>query len=380
VNGYPLSDKIRIMHVTGWLDIGGVEELLMITAKYNLKHKFDLAFVTCRTTNGFTSCQIKEMGYPVYGLNISTKVYDIRLIPKLIKAFKDYRPHIVHLYTKLNVLGRIAAQLSGVPIVVCNEIDMGWEGYGYGLKIIAGLKRKLDFLTDKIIDCSEAVKRYWDIEKSGKHQVIYLPLDIMTFQKAVSETINNKFKNGKHPVLGVVSRVYPGKGHEYLIEAMVKIHDFFPSAKLKIVGTGPLLDEMKDLAKSLNIDKYIEFTGFVENLYEELFLMDIFILPSLSEGFPICIMEAMALGIPVAATPIGGVPELINHDETGLLFPTKDPTSLAEAVITMLSDFDYAKQLGERGRQKVIDEHTPEVYINKLDLLYQELLQTKKII
>jgi glycosyltransferase involved in cell wall biosynthesis len=127
------------------------------------------------------------------------------------------------------------------------------------------------------------------------------------------------------------------------------------------------------------LGRAVEFTGFVDDVHQAHYAMDIFLLPSISEGFPLSIMEAMAAGLPVAASRAGGIPEIVRHDETGLLFPAKSPDAIAEAVIKMLTDFESTRKMGVRGRQRLIQLCSPKIYIEKLDRLYQELLVAKGI-
>lgn len=369
-----MQKKIRIMHVTGGLDVGGVEELLFITAKYNLDNKYDLAVVGCHSTDGYASRQIQRLGYHVFGLDITNRLYDLRIIPKLIRIFKIYKPHIVHIYFKINFFGRIAAKITGVPVIICNEVDMDWHGW---LKIIAVIKRRLDFFTDKVIECSDTVGNYWNPKKSKKHLVMYLPIDMEKFNKINEVPEDRLFKNGLFPIIGIVARLFPRKGHEYLIKAMPKILSYYPSAKLKIIGTGPLLVDLKALTSALNLEDSIIFTGFVKDLYPELFSLDVFITASLTEGFPLTIVEAMVAGIPIAATPVGGIPEIVEHGKTGYLFPSKNTDAVAKAVIRLLSNFEKAKKMGERGKEKALKLCSPEVYIKRLDELYEELLAEK---
>jgi len=366
------------MHVSGQLDVGGLDELLWITAKFNLQEKYDLAFTACQSRDGYISRQIQKLGYCVYGLNITQRIYDLRIIPRLIRIFNIYKPHIVHIYFKINFFGRIAAKMAGVPITICHEVDMDWEGYG--LRIIAMIKRKLGFLADKVIASSMAVRKYWDKKGSKKYLVVYEPCDLTKFPRINYLSNGNSYKNGEYPVLGTVSRIWPRKGHEDLIRAMPKIIEAFPSTRLKIVGTGPLMTEMKSLVESLGLWKIIQFTGFVEDVYQALFSMDVFVFPTLTEAFPISVMEAMAVELPIAASAVGGIPEMIEHGKTGLLFSAGNPDSLAKAVIEMLSDYERAILMGKRAKQKVIKEFSPELYIKKLDSLYQELLEAKGLL
>lgn len=374
-----MKERIRIMHVTGYLGIGGIEQLLLITAKHNLPHKYDISFATCRIKDNLIRRQIENLGYPVHELNITGRMYEPRLLTKMVKLFNEHRPQIVQFYSKNSILSTIAARIAGVPIIICNEMDMNWQDCGIGLKVAAAVKRKFNRFADKYVACSEAVRSYWDRQNNGLYTVIHLPIDLAGFPLPGSYSDIKSFKNGKYPVIGTVSRINPVKGHRYLIEAMPKILANFPDVRLKIVGAGPLLDKMRALATSLGLDKAVEFTGFVDDVHQARCSMDIFLLPSISEGFPLSIMEAMAAGLPVAASRVGGIPEIVRHGETGLLFPAKNPDAIAEAVIKMLTDFESSCRMGVRGRQRLMRLFTPEIYIEKLNSLYQELLIAKGI-
>jgi glycosyltransferase involved in cell wall biosynthesis len=372
-----MDDRFRVMHVSGRLDVGGIEQLLLITAKFNLNQKCNLAFTVCESKDGFVSRQIQDLGYTVYGLNLTNRVYDVRNIFKLIKVFKLFRPYIVHIYSKISISGIVAAKLARVPIIISNQIDM-WGDWGLGLRWASYIYKKLDLFIDKYIACSEAVKTFWEIKNHQKSMVMYLPFDPTLFPHSDYLTKNSfPYKNGKYPVIGIVSRISSEKGHKYLIQAMEKILVKFPSVKLKIVGTGPLENELKDMVKSLRLEKSIEFTGFVENLYDALSSLDIFVLPSYSEGFPLSIMEAMAAELPVAASAVGGIPEIVKHGEIGYLFPPRDSEAIANVIIELLSNGEKTRQMGKSGRDKVIKEFSPEDYIQKLDSLYDELISIK---
>lgn len=372
--------RVKVMHVTGGLSVGGVDEMLWITAKYNLKQKYDLAFATCRYPDGYSASRIENLGYKVYGLNTTSSIFNLKMIPKLRKVVKEFKPTIIHLYYKVSIMGRIAAKLASVPIIICNEVDMNYHLFGTGPYIGSLYKKRLNFLADKIIACSEAVRKYWDTSNSNKYMVMYLPIDMEQYAKNDPQPVIKEFKNKKGPIIGMVSRIFFNKGHEYLIQAMPKILEKFPKAQLHIIGTGILMDDMKKIVNSQNLNSSVKFLGFVEDLQKEISLIDVFVLPSLSEGFPLSIMEAMASGVPVAATPVGGIPEIIEHGKNGLLFHEKDPNSLADAVIYLLSDPDQAIKIGERGRQTVIKNYSPEHYIQQLDNLYDQLLKQKGLV
>lgn len=137
------------------------------------------------------------------------------------------------------------------------------------------------------------------------------------------------------------------------------------------------METMKALVEALGLQKSVEFTGFVADLSQALAAMDVFVAPSLTEGFPLALMEAMTAELPIAASFVGGIPEMITPGETGVLFPPGDPKALAEAVIATLADYEKAVQMAKKGKTWIRREFTPEKYIQKIDALYQELLEAK---
>ncbi len=369
---------LKVMHICGWFGVGGVEELLLTTARFNIKEKYELNFVCCRTTDSFIRTQIEKLDCRFFELGISARVYDVRILPRLMKVFKSQKPDIVHFYGKISLLGRIAAKAAGVPVVLCNEVDMNWQNCSLGLKLLSILKKKVVFLfTDKLIACSEAVREYWDPDKTHKSMVVYLPHDATGSWKADFSSNGETFKNGKYPVVGTVSRITFVKGHEYLIRAMPKIISVFPSARLRIVGTGPLLKRMKKFALSLGLEKHIDFPGFVEELSKEFAAMDVFVLPSLTEGFPLSLLEAMSAGIPVVASRAGGIPEIVEHGTTGFLVPARDHAALTNTIISLLTNLENTKNIALCARKRIAQQFSPERYIYKLGKLYQELLDLK---
>jgi glycosyltransferase involved in cell wall biosynthesis len=132
------------------------------------------------------------------------------------------------------------------------------------------------------------------------------------------------------------------------------------SVELRIIGTGPRLEEYAALARTLGIEEQVHFLGFVDpsQMALQYTTADLFTLPSRMENFPLVLLEAMASGLAVVATDVGGVPELVVHGETGLLVPPNDPDALADAINDLLDDPEEMERMGARGRQLVSDQYT----------------------
>lgn len=367
-----IPGRAHVAHIFNSVKMGGAEKQLLLTAKYNNKEKYDLSFVVFRSKEGIMQ-QIEAYGYPVIELGLSNAIYDLRVVGKLFSYLVENKPRIVHLYGKGNLLARIAAKMAKVPIIICHEVDMVEIGV---LRFVSMLKRALDFIPDRVIAVSEAVKRYRAGCHQDKYVIITPPCDFPFFQKQTFPE-EGAFKNGNYPVIGTVSRLSPEKGHKYLIRAIPEIIAQFPAAQIRIVGSGHIRKQIERLVKRLKVEEHVQFTGFTMDPYQELSLMDVFVLPSLTEGYGIALMEAMVASLPIAASAVGGIPEIIKDEETGLLFPPADPSAIARSVLSLLNNRKKALEMAKKGNELAKSNFRPEIYIEKLDTLYRELIEEK---
>jgi glycosyltransferase involved in cell wall biosynthesis len=144
-----------------------------------------------------------------------------------------------------------------------------------------------------------------------------------------------------------------------------------PDVKTVIAGRGKLLDRLKEEVSGMGLEKNIDFLGYREDIPQLLQAMDIFILPSLSEGTPLSILEAMASLKPVVATDVGGLSEIIENGETGFLVPSKDPGSLAAKILLVLENRDLAEKMAAAARKKVVCEYDLSIMVRKYVDLYE---------
>lgn len=164
------------------------------------------------------------------------------------------------------------------------------------------------------------------------------------------------------------------KGHPYLLRAFVEVRKAFPQTRLLLIGGGRLVEEMKDLARKLGLENSVLFLGSRSDVADLVEASDLFVLPSLHEGLPIALLEAMALGKPVVATRAGGIPEVVTSDSLGLLVEPADPKSLARAISSLLADADRRTELGVRARARAADFNITKA-VARMEQVYQQVLQ-----
>jgi glycosyltransferase involved in cell wall biosynthesis len=237
---------------------------------------------------------------------------------------------------------------------------------------------------DKFIPVSKALEKYmvrYCRINPAKVTAVYAGIDLDKFnirrEKEEIDKLGEGFGLKKNDlVIGTVGRLEPRKGYRYLLESAVQVSKTYPQVKFLLVGDGELRDELEDLAKKLEITSKIIFAGLAQDVSSILSLLDIFVLPSLDEGLGIVILEAMAAGLPVIATDVGGIPEIVRDGETGLLVEPGNPSVLTSAITRLLGDKEYALTLGEAGK-KYAGQFSSKVMVEKIEEIYDYCISRK---
>jgi glycosyltransferase involved in cell wall biosynthesis len=175
------------------------------------------------------------------------------------------------------------------------------------------------------------------------------------------------------PVVGTIARLHRQKGIPYLFQAAKKIRKSMPDAVVWILGGGSLMTKFERLEKKLGLEETVHLLGERKDVAQLLSRFDVFVLPSLWEGLPYSLLEAAALAKPVVATDIDGVREIIKNGQTGLLVPVKDPGQLAQAVVRLLRDREYASTLGRSLKDAALKEFSLRQMLQKTQDLYLRL-------
>jgi glycosyltransferase involved in cell wall biosynthesis len=272
---------------------------------------------------------------------------------------------------------RLAAALMQVPIVIDH-----WHGFTRFNRKRRLICRALGRFTDLSLAVSRGVKDYLVAEiglDPAKIRVVPNGVDLAALDAARPGPIVRRelgLPEGV-PVIGLVGRLdHWGKGHKELFQAMVSLQASHPVCAL-IVGGGRRQAEMRELAASLGLGESVHFLGQRQDVPDLLQAMDILVLPSYSEGVSLALLEAMAAGLPVIATAVGGLPDVVADAETGLLIPPKDAAALAGAITRLLTDPARAQQLGANARTHVRERYSLDRLGREINEIYGELVQQK---
>ncbi|MDD5552402.1 MAG: glycosyltransferase family 4 protein [Candidatus Omnitrophica bacterium] len=366
---------MNILYLTNHLNIGGITSYTLTLASGMKKrgHNIYIASSSGEVLPRFTAEGIVYLPLPVKTKSeISLGVLVGRY--KLLKYIRENKIDILHANTRVTqVLGFFIRRAASLPYVsTC---------HGFFKKRL--FRKILPCWGDKTIAISEQVKEHLvaDFGLSDKNiRVIHSAVDTGKF-KIPDPKLKGEAKRrlglGDGPAVGIVARLSREKGHVYLIRAMRQVIARVPAAQLLIVGDGRLKKELTGLVRAENLERNIFFHSAVKDTLEVLEAMDLFVLPSLKEGLGLALMEAMACGLAVIGSDVGGIKSLIRDGQNGLLVRPEDHQGLAEAISVLLRDPDKARSLGDNARLFINENFSQEKMVSQTEEVYSECLRER---
>jgi glycosyltransferase involved in cell wall biosynthesis len=276
---------------------------------------------------------------------------------------------------RANILSPIAARLAQPrPIVVSSQRSLApLEG---GLAVF--LSRRTHRLADRIVAVSEAVKSHLiEAEAIGPSRIVVIPNGV---NPALYENLDPAMSRQSFElppdemIVGAAGRLTPVKDFGNLIRAIARVHAAGIPMRLVLAGEGPLRSNLEALAKELDLGDSVVFPGNIGDMRRFYGALDVFVLSSVREGSPNVVLEAMASGCPVIATNVGGVPELIGDQDSGLLVTPNDPGQLSSALLRLAKDPDLRSELGTNGRRRVSERFDLGASVGAYENLYHKLI------
>lgn len=337
-------------------DAGGTERQLVALAKGLDRSRFDLR-VACFKRSGAFLPELEALGIPVVSYPIRS-LHAWRTLKELLRFVRDLRRertqilHTFNLYP--NVFAIPAARLAGVPVIIATLRDMGdlWT------PMQRRAQRWVCRAAHRVVANADAVREQAlkDGYQPEKLCVIRNGLDLATFSSAHDHVLQREALGlPPHvPVVAVFSRLnHEVKGVHCFLEAAACVAPLHPDVRFLVVGDGPLRPGLEAMAERLGLGERVRFAGFRSNVGEAMTTVSISVIPSRSEGLSNVLLESMAASLPVIATRVGGTPEVVEDQLSGLLVPPRDPAALARSIGTLLSDPALASSLGRAARRRV---------------------------
>ena len=330
--------------------------------------------VVCLFRDGWLRERCQRLGLETHVVPMRG-VLDRRWLREVHRLLRARDVALVHTHEfGANTWGTMAARLAGRPVVATVH------GQSY---YPDSLRRRLAYRVVSraavMVAVSEDVRRFV-VESTGVsprrvrvvHNGIGMPLPVSADAQARVRAELGILAGDQ--VVTAVGNLYPVKGHRYLLDAVPRILALCPSTVFLLAGRGDCEAELREQARRLGIDARVRFLGLRTDVPALLAIADVFVQPSLSEGLSIAILEAMAAARPVVCTRVGGNPELVAHEETGLLVAPADAAALAAAVIRVLADDRQARRLGLNGLERVTTRFSIESMVRAYETIYEAML------
>ena len=366
---------VNVLYVHGVSQIGGAERELLTWLQFLDRTRIH-PYVVC-PDNGSLLAELEKLNIPYASITLPAwrKLLHVFWRPlaiiRLINIIRRWHIDVLHVNDYWWApLGIIAGRLTGRPCFVHvrqeierRKISQYWLNRG---NPIVPVSHSIGDVLRKAGVSSENIHVLW----SG------IPVKNRTLPRSSPETsaILDKIKGT--PVIGTVANLFPRKGLEYLVQALEGLAKDFPDIILVIVGTGDEAYERQLLrqVEQLELTKHVLFAGFQD--HPELFMVrfDVFVLPSVLEGFGIVLLEAMALGKPIVASKVGGIPEVIDHQKTGLLVRAADVEDLRKGLSALCENPEARKQMGVEAKKRVAEQFSLTVMMEGLYGLYEGVL------
>ena len=357
---------VPVLFLVTNFDRGGAEKIISRCAVGLPREKYAVQVAALQGRSRAVAESLLIAGIPVHDLRMTSRL-DLLVPFRLARLLR--RAQITVLFTFMfhpTLLGRVVGWLCGVPIRISSERTMAWEGWAR-----RRLNRWTQPLATHVIAVSEAVAAYAVREfriPPGRLTVIPNGVDLDQFRPPPIPT------QPHDPVIGCVVGLRPEHDHLTLIEAFARLVRRFPRVTLLLLGRGSEEVRIRSAAAARGVLPHVIFAGEQQDVSPFLRRMDLYAQASLTAGLPNAILEAMACGLPVVATAVGGTAEAVSHGITGLLVPPRDPEALAGAAASVLEDAALAARFGQAGRARVEAFFSEAMMLARFEDLVEQLV------
>lgn len=382
--------RIRVAHIITRLCKGGAQENTFHTVRLHNSERFEADLISgpTRGEEGSIEEAVRKTGVTIHRepwlVRRPAPLGDLVTLRSLTRRLREGQYDIVHTHTsKAGFLGRLAAERAGVPIVVHTPHGNIFDGYFHPAvtRLYVWMERHAARRTDAIIELTAGgidAHLDEDIGRREQFRVIFSGIDVKPYETARARREETRAALGVQPheiLIGGVGRLEPIKGFPYFVEGAKLVVETAPETRFALAGSGMQEQELRRAAAPLG-DRF-QLLGLREDVPDLMAAFDVLVVPSLNEGMGRVLLEAGAAGTPAVATKVGGIPDVVDDGETGLLVPSKNAAALAEAVLELVHAPERRRLMGDTARAKVVPQYSLEEMVRRIEDLYEELLDAK---
>ena len=369
----------RLLYLITQFDTGGAQAQLLRRLTHLDRRRFDVTVCVLTRQSGFLLDKVRRLGVRVIGAELERLPNLHSRLRRLREVIAAHDPDVVvGLLCWDHTYGVLAASLAGVPLIVAelhNEREAVRRAFSRRFRFAEALA--LGCCADLVVGCSERVTRSyaqawpWIRRRATAVANGIDPLEapVRLPRRAVSPSVPL--------VIGTMGRLMAQKNHALLLRALAPLCRRHPNIQLLVAGDGPLRAELEQLIRAEHLAAQVTLVGETQTPYSFLGQLDIFVLSSAWEGLPLVAMEAMACGIPVVSTDVGGVSELVSHGHNGLLCSAGDAAGLERAIAALVEDPDLRARLGTAARDTVRERFDVRVNVDRMSRLYDRAPQRR---
>jgi len=369
---------IRLLHLLNTLEDASINRFVLNLAQGLDQKRYQL-HIGCLYEGGPLADELTRAGASV--VNFEMQGYrDLGVVSRVYRYIRCHDVQVVHTHIlRADLVGWLTSRLAGSHYLFATKHNLGYAA-GQEKRAVRNLLYYVSlYMPDVIITVSDRLRQRLVCLpglSDGRVFTIQYGIDAGHYfmPEARSACRRELGASDEIDLIGYLGRLVAGKGLETLIQAMPAILQMHPQARLLLAGEGPLRSSLVKLAYDTGIAPAVFFTGFRADVPRLLAALDLVVLPSLTEGLPLSLLEAMAAGKPVVATPVGGVVELIEDEVTGLLVPPSDPAVLAMAILRLLEDKKLARRVGLQARFQTASRFSLQRMVQAYDAVYQTWL------
>ena len=377
--------KIKIAHIITRMDWGGAPDIVRIICRGLDPQRYEVTLIMgqSRHITPKTAAFLSEFSGRVITVSCLRRdinpFFDFAAFLCLMAIFIRKRFAIVHTHTaKAGVLGRLAASLCGIKTV---HMSHGHNFYGYfgplSSRMIVIIERVFAKFTDMIVALTRQERAdllHYAVAPDRKIAVVHTAVEVNQDKRERSRLLQDLGLAAAGNIVGMVGRLEQIKGSGYFIQAAAQIAAVFPDVTFLVIGEGSMRPELEKIVQRENLRQRVIFLGWYDDAEALMPLLDVLVLASLNEAVGLVLLEAQANGVPVVATKVGGIPEVVLEGATGILVEPKSAPALAQGITTLLKDESKRKAMGAAGQCFVQDKYSAQDMVRKLSGIYEQVL------